>query len=242
MYRNSLLVVSPERKDEAESLKNDGNRLMKEEKYQEALNVYNKAISLDATNPVFYCNRAAAFSRLGDYYRAAEDCKMSLKYDPNYSKAYGRLGLAYSKMNKHESALQAYESALAIEPDNVDYKNNMAVTQQRLQEQRDAPAAGAGLPNMGPGLDFSAALNNPALVQMASRMMTDPNIQNMLQHLTEMGNVDTLIETGRNLARQIQTQNPELMETIRQQMQGGPGAGGANNQPEDGQNPPPGTN
>ena len=46
LYRNSLLVVSPERKEEAESLKNDGNRLMKEEKYQEALNAYNRAIRL----------------------------------------------------------------------------------------------------------------------------------------------------------------------------------------------------
>lgn len=182
LYRNSLLVVSPERKEEAESLKNEGNRLMKEEKYQEALNMYNKAISLDATNPVFYCNRAAAFSRLGDYYRAAEDCKMSLKYDPNYSKAYGRLGLAYSKMNKHELALEAYQNALTIEPDNVDYKNNMAVTQQRIQEEANAAsgAAGINLPGGGPGgLDFAAALSNPALVQMASRMMTDPNIQNM---------------------------------------------------------------
>lgn len=87
---------------------------MKEEKYQEALNMYNKAITLDATNPVFYCNRAAAFSRIGDYNRAAEDCKMSLKYDPKYSKAYGRLGLAYSKMNKHELALDAYKKGIYL--------------------------------------------------------------------------------------------------------------------------------
>lgn len=87
---------------------------MKEEKYAEALQTYNEAIALDATNPVFYCNRAAAFSRLGDYGRAAEDCKMSLKYDPKYSKAYGRLGLAYSKMNKHELALEAYQKGQYI--------------------------------------------------------------------------------------------------------------------------------
>lgn len=65
---------------------------MKEEKYNEALNAYNRAISIDATNPVFYCNRAAAYSRLGDYQKAADDCKMALRYDANYSKAYGRLG------------------------------------------------------------------------------------------------------------------------------------------------------
>lgn len=62
-----------------------------------------------------------------------------------------------------------------------------------------------------------------------------------LSHLTEMGNVDTLIETGRNLARQMQEQNPELMETIRQQMQGGGAPGDGSNPPGNDQNPPPGT-
>lgn len=97
-----------------------------------------RAISLDASNPVFYCNRAAAQSRLGDYQKAVDDSKMSLRYDPNYSKAFGRLGLAYSKLNKHEEALDAYKNALRIEPDNVDYQNNMSVTQQRLDRNIDS--------------------------------------------------------------------------------------------------------
>lgn len=92
IFDSTCLKISPERKQTAESIKNDGNLLMKEEKYNEALNAYNRAISIDATNPVFYCNRAAAFSRLADFQKAADDCKMALRYDPNYSKAYGRLG------------------------------------------------------------------------------------------------------------------------------------------------------
>lgn len=84
---------------------------------------------------MFYCNRAAAYSRLGVYDKAVEDSKTSIRYDPNYSKAYGRLGLAYSKMNKHQEALDAYRNALRIEPDNVDYQNNMSVTQQRLERK-----------------------------------------------------------------------------------------------------------
>lgn len=92
IYRSTCCAISPDRKLEAENIKNDGNLLMKEEKYSEALNAYNRAISIDATNPVFYCNRAAAYSRLGDYQKAADDCKMALRYDANYSKAYGRLG------------------------------------------------------------------------------------------------------------------------------------------------------
>lgn len=261
LYRGAFTNVSPERKQEAETLKNEGNRLMKEEKYQEALNTYGRAISLDATNPVFYCNRAAAFSRLGDYQRAAEDCRMSLRYDPNYSKAYGRLGLAYSKMNKHEQALEAYQSAIRIEPDNQDYKNNMSVTQQRLEELRVAPggtgsgsagagaAAAAGLPNLGNlggagglgGIDFAAALNNPALVNMATRMMGDPSIQNMLGQLSGMNNVDALLETGRQLAMQMSSQNPDVFaNVIRQMEQSGvtpPGSGSGSG--NDDQQPPP---
>lgn len=92
IYRSTCCAISPDRKQEAENIKNEGNCLMKDEKYNEALNAYNRAISIDATNPVFYCNRAAAYSRLGDYQKAADDCKMALRYDANYSKAYGRLG------------------------------------------------------------------------------------------------------------------------------------------------------
>lgn len=44
------------------------------------------AIGLDATNPVFYCNRAAAFSRIGEYQKAVDDCNQAIRYDPNYGK------------------------------------------------------------------------------------------------------------------------------------------------------------
>lgn len=131
---------------------------------------------------MFYCNRAAAYSRLGDYNEAANDCKMALRHDPNYSKAWGRLGLAYTKMNLHQQAVTAYENAIRLEPDNQDYKNNLSVSLQQLEERsrNPAPAGSGGAPG-GPlgNIDFAAALNNSDLVQMATRMMGDPNIQNM---------------------------------------------------------------
>lgn len=80
----------------------------------------------------------------------------------------------------------------------------MKVTEERLQQQQAGAGLGAGgaadvaggmFPGLNPNIDFAAALNNPALVQMASRMMTDPNIQNMLSQLSGMQNVDALVET-----------------------------------------------
>lgn len=42
LFVNTYVTVNPERKAEAEELKNSGNRLMKEEKYQEALASYGR--------------------------------------------------------------------------------------------------------------------------------------------------------------------------------------------------------
>lgn len=42
LFLNTCSEISPERKLEAENIKNEGNCLMKEEKYHEALKAYNK--------------------------------------------------------------------------------------------------------------------------------------------------------------------------------------------------------
>lgn len=39
----------------------------------------------------FLC-RAAAYSKLGNYAGAVQDCERAISIDPNYSKAYGRMG------------------------------------------------------------------------------------------------------------------------------------------------------
>lgn len=41
------------------------------------------------------CCRAAAYSKLGNYAGAVQDCEQAIGIDPNYSKAYGRMGYAF---------------------------------------------------------------------------------------------------------------------------------------------------
>lgn len=41
---------------------------------------------------VVVCCRAAAYSKLGNYAGAVQDCERAINIDPNYSKAYGRMG------------------------------------------------------------------------------------------------------------------------------------------------------
>lgn len=42
--------------------------------------------------------------------------------------------MAYSKMNKHQEAEDAYKNAIQLDPENADYQNNLSVTQQRIKE------------------------------------------------------------------------------------------------------------
>lgn len=41
---------------------------------------------------LIFSNRAAAYSKLNKHVQAIEDCERALTIDPQYSKAYGRMG------------------------------------------------------------------------------------------------------------------------------------------------------
>lgn len=79
-------------KADADKLKQEGNHLMSVKKYDEAIDLYTKAIDLDSTNPVYYSNRAAAYSSKGDHLSAIGDAEKSIEVAPSYMKAYHRLG------------------------------------------------------------------------------------------------------------------------------------------------------
>ena len=91
-----------------------------------------RAIELDSSNQVFYCNRAAAHSKLNNHYAAIEDCQRAIDMDPKYGKAYGRMGLAYSSIEKHKEAIECFKKAIDIEPDNESYQSNLKLAEEKL--------------------------------------------------------------------------------------------------------------
>lgn len=65
---------------------------MAQKKYQEAISFYTQAIAMDSQNPVFYANRAAAYSQNSEHEKAIDDSKLALKVDAKYTKAFSRMG------------------------------------------------------------------------------------------------------------------------------------------------------
>lgn len=87
-----LKAVSAEDKANAEKLKAAGNTQMTAKSYDSAIDSYTKAIDLDASNPVYYSNRAAAYASKGDHASAVMDSEKAIEVDPTFVKAYSRLG------------------------------------------------------------------------------------------------------------------------------------------------------
>ncbi|KAL2724118.1 small glutamine-rich tetratricopeptide repeat-containing protein alpha-like isoform X2 [Vespula squamosa] len=219
--------ATPEAKAEAERYKNEGNALVKAEKLEEAINNYTKAIELNAHNAVYYCNRAAVYSKLGNHLQAIKDCHTALSIDPMYSKAYGRLGLAYSSLERHREAKESYQKALEMEPDNESHRNNLQLAEEKLARQCVCNMGLGGTTGSLP--DLSAMYNNPALMSMVQQILSDPAMQSIITNLFSRTNVEhrerrmeALIEAGLQLAQEMQSENLELMETIRRQMGGNP--------------------
>lgn len=122
-------------------------------------------------------HRAAAHSKLNKHQDALNDCQAAIKLDPSYSKAYCRMGLAYVNLDDPQRARDSYKKAVELDPSESNI-NNLKLAEQKLTEQQAA---------YGQGFNFANLLNNPALMNMASQMMTDPNMQNMFSNL--MGNL-----------------------------------------------------
>lgn len=186
--------------EKAQKLKNEGNQFMKEQKYQDAIDKYSAAIEAQES-AIFYCNRAAAYTSVENYEEALQDCKKAISFDPDYSKAYSRMGLIYSKINLFAESENCYEKALKLEPDNESYKKNIQIVKDKLKEQAGAmtgmpampgmpagfpgmPGAGGAMPDMSQmGAAMEQVMQNPQMRAMAENMMSNPDMQSMMQNM-----------------------------------------------------------
>ncbi|KAL3845531.1 hypothetical protein ACJIZ3_002934 [Penstemon smallii] len=124
-----------DQKSLAETFKSQGNKAMQSKLYPEAVELYTFAIAL-LGDAVYYCNRAAAYTQMHLYADAVEDCLTSIGINPNYSKAYSRLGCAYYAQGKYRDAIdKGFTKALQLDPNNDSVKENIRAAEQKLKQE-----------------------------------------------------------------------------------------------------------
>ena len=120
-------------KKRAEGLKEAGNKLCKQKKFEEAVGVYTKAIQLNPT-AIYYRNRSVANLKLRRFDNAIEDASSSVQIDKTYSNGYISKAEAHKGLKQYHHAVEAYERAKKIDPNNIQLPILITKCKERLQQ------------------------------------------------------------------------------------------------------------
>lgn len=191
---------------EAETLKSQGNTAMQQKRYQEAVELYGKALEITPTNPIYLSNRAAAYSALSQHELAKADAEMATASDPKYTKAWSRLGLARFALGDAKGSMEAYQNGIDAEGnggseamrkgyETAKKKVEGAADAGSPERSRSPPSAGGGggggggMPDLGAlagmmgggggggGMpDIGQMMQNPMMRQMAESVMSNPEM------------------------------------------------------------------
>ncbi|KAM4549847.1 sperm-associated antigen 1A [Fundulus diaphanus] len=97
-------------------LKHEGNSLVKEGLFQEALEKYSECLSVKSDECAVYTNRAICFLKLHRYQEAKQDCDSALQLDPANKKAFYRRALAFKGLQDYLSASSDLQEVLQLDP------------------------------------------------------------------------------------------------------------------------------
>lgn len=143
LFHNALMEMKKsgcgeiDLKNLADTFKLQGNKAMQSKLYSEAIELYTVAIALRDDNAIYYCNRAAAYTQMNKYTEAIHDCHKSIAIDPNYSKAYSRLGFTYYAQGNYKDAIdKGFKKALQLDPNNESVRGNIQAAEHKLREQQ----------------------------------------------------------------------------------------------------------
>jgi len=105
--------------EEAEKYKDKGNAAFKDKDFGEAIKQYNKAITLDPDNAVYYSNRSGAWYSQGKYENALNDANKSIQANTSFVKGYSRKGAAQLCLAQYDEADKTFKEGLTKEPGNA---------------------------------------------------------------------------------------------------------------------------
>ncbi|KAJ3077438.1 hypothetical protein HK102_005233 [Quaeritorhiza haematococci] len=121
----------------AEEWKQLGNIYFKADDFQTALVAYNRGIELDPHSTLLKLNRAVTNLQIGKYRAAIKDALEVLDRHGKNEKAHYRAAKGFYCIGDYASALQHFESAVAINPLNALAKEEIENTKRRLREREE---------------------------------------------------------------------------------------------------------
>lgn len=119
-----FLFVNVSIAQDAEAFFTKGENLYSQEKVEEAIKEYTKALAVDPEHMNALLRRGFAYSQTEKYELAVADFSKIIAMKPNHIWAYTSRGSAYNKMKKYTLAMNDFNKVLTLDPENQEAYNN----------------------------------------------------------------------------------------------------------------------
>lgn len=132
---------------------------------QHALEDFSEAIKLRPNYATALSNRGAVELDLGNFEASIRDCAAAVKCDSSLAGAWSNLGNALSYSGNLDGAMDSYNRAIALRPENANFYNNRAAiffrSKKYVQAKTDLEKCRelGGQPHPGLVHDLNAAIN-----------------------------------------------------------------------------------
>ncbi len=115
-----------------------GNAYFDVQRYDEAIDAYQKALEIDGSDPSILTNIGNCLYFLDAYDNAAQYLRQAIALDPTDATAWAYLGNALYALEQARTAMGCYRRALEIEPDNLEATRNLGNIYHDAQDFKQA--------------------------------------------------------------------------------------------------------
>lgn len=119
-------------REEAQYEKERGNTFAKNNKWDDAISCYNRAIELVKDDAIYFANRGLCYLKKDSLHQAESDCTEALRLDPTYVKALQRRATARERLGSLRSASSDLTEVLKLEPHNTAAKQQLDAIKARM--------------------------------------------------------------------------------------------------------------
>ena len=108
-------------------------------RYEEALEVNQKAIKISSNDAALYLNLGHVLIKLGRFYDSSKSLKQAIKLKPDFAEAFTNLGFALKEQGLLEESEKNLRKAIALDPNQPQSHNNLGLTlkdQAKIEEAK----------------------------------------------------------------------------------------------------------
>ena len=121
--------------DTDQELNQKGIELGRSGKYEEAIETFNMALTINPENAEVWYNIGKTYSDLGDNEEALRSYNQALAINPDISEAWYNMGLILYEQGKYEDSLEAFDKAIEIDPDDQDARDNRMIVADKISAE-----------------------------------------------------------------------------------------------------------